>query len=443
MCAGFISHPSPAFQASTRLESKVIQESGHKPFSLAYFNVANPSWLSGDRGGDALLGTFPIQHHLSPPGEPIESLHGKVLEALEMSDDEFLYLSSSERVLRLLARLEKGTSTGVLSPSERELVDYFKRAIGPLPESVKFASGDSVAYFKSRSQEDSRSAFHSSLEQRQVPSFHVDGNAGADFHVNIWIATTDVAGYPLAFARSDPRMTFSGCLPVDPKWQYHFVPDMKAGEMLIFKALAQCGTPNGWTTVDSTAALRDLASCTTLRGSLRVSGSVNDLSPLRNLESIELSIDITGTQLTSLSGLDSLREIGDKLFVHSNARLNSLRGAPLLATVVGGVLVYDQALLTDLDGLQSITTLNPSGSVQYPFGVRVYRNKKLTSLNGLQNLRDLGNQLELSQLPLLRNLEGLPAGPITVRNITLIENEALTDISLLSTYVTDQGGCAL
>lgn len=235
MCAGFISHPSPAFQASTRLESKVIQESGHKPFSLAYFNVANPSWLSGDRGGDALLGTFPIQHHLSPPGEPIESLHGKVLEALEMSDDEFLYLSSSERVLRLLARLEKGTSTGVLSPSERELVDYFKRAIGPLPESVKFASGDSVAYFKSRSQEDSRSAFHSSLEQRQVPSFHVDGNAGADFHVNIWIATTDVAGYPLAFARSDPRMTFSGCLPVDPKWQYHFVPDMKAGEMLIFK----------------------------------------------------------------------------------------------------------------------------------------------------------------------------------------------------------------
>lgn len=208
-------------------------------------------------------------------------------------------------------------------------------------------------------------------------------------------------------------------------------------------ALAQCGTPNGWTTVDSTAALRDLASCTTLRGSLRVSGSVNDLSPLRNLESIELSIDITGTQLTSLSGLDSLREIGDKLFVHSNARLNSLRGAPLLATVVGGVLVYDQALLTDLDGLQSITTLNPSGSVQYPFGVRVYRNKKLTSLNGLQNLRDLGNQLELSQLPLLRNLEGLPAGPITVRNITLIENEALTDISLLSTYVTDQGGCAL
>jgi hypothetical protein len=51
--------------------------------------------------------------------------------------------------------------------------------------------------------------------------------------------------------------------------------------------------------------------------------------------------------------------------------------------------------------------------------------------------------LEISSLPLLKTLEGLPAGVINAKNITLVNNDALQDISLFSTYVSDVNGCSL
>jgi hypothetical protein len=53
-----------------------------------------------------------------------------------------------------------------------------------------------------------------------------------------------------------------------------------------------------------------------------------------------------------------------------------------------------------------------------------------------------GNVLELSDLPNLQDLTGLPAG-ITAKNITLVDNDRLSDISLFSTYVSDVKGCSL
>jgi hypothetical protein len=44
----------------------------------------------------------------------------------------------------------------------------------------------------------------------------------------------------------------------------------------------------------------------------------------------------------------------------------------------------------------------------------------------------------------LKTLEGLPAGVITAKNITLVDNSVLRDISLFSTYVSDPTiGCSL
>jgi hypothetical protein len=62
--------------------------------------------------------------------------------------------------------------------------------------------------------------------------------------LNVWIATEDVQGYPLAFVRSDSvnqdRVNFyrtnrDTALAYDDQHRYTFVRNMKKGEMLVFK----------------------------------------------------------------------------------------------------------------------------------------------------------------------------------------------------------------
>lgn len=204
---------------------------------------------------------------------------------------------------------------------------------------------------------------------------------------------------------------------------------------------AQCGTANQYTTINTQAGLAALSQCTKLAGSLSLSGSVSDLSPLSNLQSIDLSIDIYGTQISSLNGLGKLTTVGDKVFIHSNDKLTSLDGLNL-QTVTGGVLVYDSTSLTSISGLSTLTAINPTNSNQYPFGLSIYNNPKLASLKGCENIKSIGNMLYISALPSLTSLAGLPSN-ILAKNITITNMAALTDISVLSTYKSDTAGCAL
>jgi hypothetical protein len=67
----------------------------------------------------------------------------------------------------------------------------------------------------------------------------MEKDALAAFFLNVWIATRNVTGYPLAFVRSgslsDGGKRIFWKLRYDPAYDYVYVPDMKAGECLIFK----------------------------------------------------------------------------------------------------------------------------------------------------------------------------------------------------------------
>jgi hypothetical protein len=58
--------------------------------------------------------------------------------------------------------------------------------------------------------------------------------------LNFWIALKDVRGRPLAFAKSSTvsqeivHNRYHGSLDYDPKIKYTYIPDMKAGEIIVF-----------------------------------------------------------------------------------------------------------------------------------------------------------------------------------------------------------------
>ena len=89
--------------------------------------------------------------------------------------------------------------------------------------------------------------------------------------------------------------------------------------------------------------------------------SANDLEALRadrpNPFSIADSLVITGTDLSSLEGLNNLTSIGASLVIENNADLESLAGLANLASIGGSLVIKGNAKLTDLNGLDSLSSV--------------------------------------------------------------------------------------
>ena len=136
--------------------------------------------------------------------------------------------------------------------------------------------------------------------------------------------------------------------------------------------------------------------------------------------------NVYGTSLDNLDGLSSLKEVGAKILIHSNAYLKSIKGLAGINKSVKGMKIVYNDVLENLEGLHNI--------------IRVgwYSIPRKTGRGG----NDHDMSLEISHNPKLRTLVG---GFDSLRSaaIYIKENDALEDVtfpSLTSVIFLDDGG---
>jgi len=138
--------------------------------------------------------------------------------------------------------------------------------------------------------------------------------------------------------------------------------------------------------------------------------------------------------LTNLSGLNNLTTVGGKLEI-SLMEIESLTGLESL-NYTDGLYVSNNPNLASLNGLES---LSDTGSEDF----RIAFNDGLTSLSGLDNLEVIGGNFSLSENVLLTNLTGLEnlttiSGDLLISSLT-----NLTSINSLSNLNTIGGSLTI
>jgi len=144
---------------------------------------------------------------------------------------------------------------------------------------------------------------------------------------------------------------------------------------------------------------------------LIITGTVTDLSPLKDIVIIETEIDIYGgSLLPNLHGLHNIERVGNFKFRYNTN-------------------------LTDLSGLDNLEI--SSGDIQ------IHNNSALTSLNGLNNLLIIGylglGSLAIQDCPNIQNLHGLEKLIYITNNIYFRSNNNLSDMTALHKLQTVYG----
>jgi hypothetical protein len=131
--------------------------------------------------------------------------------------------------------------------------------------------------------------------------------------------------------------------------------------------------------------------------SLNNNDALISLDTLSNLTSVVDNLAVVwNNALTSLNGLENLTSVKG-LSIRGNAALTSMEA--LTTNVSGGLGIRENHSLTNLTGLNNITSL--SGSMY------IGENNALVSLNGLENLTSVGGELNITNNVVLSNLNGL------------------------------------
>ncbi|NKB68682.1 MAG: hypothetical protein GKR89_16585 [Candidatus Latescibacteria bacterium] len=174
----------------------------------------------------------------------------------------------------------------------------------------------------------------------------------------------------------------------------------------------------------------------TIAGDLQISGQLPSLEGLEGLTRVEGSLEIWfNPNLIWLKGLEGLESVGGKLggraksahvveglLIFENAALVSLAGLENLAAVGGGLSITGNPSLTGLADLPRLTGIEGS--------LDIWFNDNLVSLEGLQRLARVKDFLEVSGNGALANLAGLRgvdhvgAGLIVTNNGRLPSSQA-------------------
>lgn len=194
----------------------------------------------------------------------------------------------------------------------------------------------------------------------------------------------------------------------------------------------QCSTGDileGTITVRSSAELSALAGVNCIDGDLLIAGTdADDLDALSDLQTITGDIVIAGNgELTSLSGLRNLAQVGDTYLVQGNDKLADIAAIGGLRRAAQITIVGNDGL-TDLSGFESFVDLHSL--------LTIANNGNLTSLSGLDNLTTTSRTLVIRAN---RNLTSLAALD-RLRSGVLIEisgNASLPQVSLAALEKVD------
>ena len=163
-------------------------------------------------------------------------------------------------------------------------------------------------------------------------------------------------------------------------------------------------------------------------GSFTISDmQLSDLSPFSTITSLGPSIFISNNvNLTSLAALNNVTITTDTfLNVSDNDVLASLDGLDFMSGATGLLVIERNAMLTNIDALQSIT------STGY---FRISDNTQLANVDGLQNLTET---TETDMSPFLQST--ISGNAITSLNLTSLRTVA-NQLNIIETGVTDYCG---
>ncbi|MFH1161452.1 MAG: T9SS type A sorting domain-containing protein [bacterium] len=121
--------------------------------------------------------------------------------------------------------------------------------------------------------------------------------------------------------------------------------------------------------------------CTEITGSVNILGStISNLNGLNMITSINSALWINyNNELTSLTGLNALTSIGNSLYILNNTALTSLTGLNSLNFIGGTLGINVNPVLTNITALNELTTSDLGF-------LCISDNDSLKSLNGLDNI---------------------------------------------------------
>lgn len=169
------------------------------------------------------------------------------------------------------------------------------------------------------------------------------------------------------------------------------------------------------------------AKYTTINGSLEITGSVTDLSPLKNLAVINYEFNLRYTsQLITIKGMDSLEAVNASNFFHgmrieNNTALRSLEGLEKLTGNNGYLYIINNDKLTDLNGLNNLS-YNHFGEL------RIEGCNQLRNLHGLEEFRWLDGDIMIKDNPNLEDIAAFGNLNFITGRIRIINNASLLSV---------------
>ena len=175
--------------------------------------------------------------------------------------------------------------------------------------------------------------------------------------------------------------------------------------------------------------------CIEIEGDVEINGSdITNLNGLNVLTHIGGNLNVCGNDiLTSLTGLENMISIDGGLIIgcytQGNPALTSLEALAGVINVGGDLVIIETNSLEDLTGLEGVTSIG--GNLQ------IWWNHSLMSLSGLNNLNTVGGDLsiginfygDLHGNPTLASLTGLGDLTSVGGGLEIIANNALTSLS--------------
>ena len=204
--------------------------------------------------------------------------------------------------------------------------------------------------------------------------------------------------------------------------------------------------------------LQGLSMVESIGESFRVEDNLylNDLSGLENLSFISSGLYIINTNLTNLSGLESITDLGGcwtqatcRHEIIGNANLTSLQGLNNLDSMTLAFTIQDNPSLTNLADLSklryvggssfrianniSLTSLEGLDSLHRVAGsMSIVDNTALVSVENLANLTQIGINFSIRNSPLLESLTGLESLSGVPSYFRIDHNHSLTNLMGLS-----------
>lgn len=172
--------------------------------------------------------------------------------------------------------------------------------------------------------------------------------------------------------------------------------------------------------------LSKLACLNRIDGMLQISGTrISDLRGLQRLRVVKAGIQIDqNPYLKSLNGLESLDSLGGYFYLSNNDQLSSLSGLGPIAHI-DALAIFDNDQLRNLEGLERIRTIGHSE--EWFVNLHIAANKALHSLQGLGQLREVRGGMWITDNPVLSSLDGITNLYEVTGSVMLKKNGSLED----------------